>query len=213
MIKGKKIASNKNRNETANRRAMSNTKVQILIGNLRRDWEAVDPPERGRRLRELAAFGCSIRGLQMEVPASPTSIRRLMKLSELPGKNRNAQTTRVAAKEVPEQKAGAECDRGQRRRIVEGQKTGAPGNEVALINPEFRPAEKRPQETPISKEEVALSLTTKKVPIDIWGDNQLLLAKNPDSHFGSHNVAAIFFTHQGKPALPRDSASPFPKVL
>ena len=63
MTTQRQVAIKKSANQTKHQRAMANPKVQELVSNLARDWAAIDHLERDARLRELAAHGCSARGL------------------------------------------------------------------------------------------------------------------------------------------------------
>jgi hypothetical protein len=155
-----KVVSKKSVNQTKHQRAMANPKVQELVSNLARDWAAIDHLERDARLRELAAQGCSARGLGKVLGHSASSILREVAPEELPKTNRNVEEARASAQEALNQRTEAERDRCQRQRIIEEEKTGALSDEVAKVIRVFYRAGDGLPETPILPGFVPLLLST-----------------------------------------------------
>src|ERR1035438_10922405 len=87
MTKGRKATKKKmatHEHQSLHRRTMADPKVAEMVAVLREGWPEMGPVERGDRLRELTALGCSTRGLEEELKQSATSIRRHIVLAELP---------------------------------------------------------------------------------------------------------------------------------
>jgi hypothetical protein len=160
MTTQRKVAIKKSANKTKHQRAMANPKVQELVSNLARDWAAIDHLERDARLRELAAHGCSARGLGKVLGHSASSILREVAPEERPKTDRNVEEARASAQEAVSQRANAERDECQRQRIIEEEKTGALSDEVATVILEFCRAGQGLPETPILPGDVPLLLST-----------------------------------------------------
>jgi hypothetical protein len=159
MTTQRQVAIKKSANKTKHQRAMANPKVQELAGNLARDWATMDDLKRGARLRELAAHGCSARGLEEVLKQSATSIRRHMAPEERPKTDRNEKEALASAQEAVNKRADAERDRCQRQRVIADEETGALSDEVATVILEFCRAGQGLPETPILPEEVPLLLS------------------------------------------------------
>ena len=155
-----KVASKKSVNQTKHQRAMANPKVQELVSNLARDWAAMDHLERDARLRELAAHGCSARGLGKVLGHSASSILREVAPEELPKTDRNVEEARASAQEAVNQRAKAERDRCQQQRVIAHEETGALSDEVATVILEFCRAGQGLPEKPILPGDVPLLLST-----------------------------------------------------
>jgi len=158
MTTQKKVSSRKSANETEHRRAMANPMVLELLSNLGRDWAAMAPLDRGVRLRELTALGCSARGLEKALQQSATSIRRHMATAGQPKMYPNADELLAAAQEAANQRAKAERDECQRQRVIEDAETGALSDEVATVFLRFCRAEDGLLESPILQGGVPLLL-------------------------------------------------------
>jgi len=142
---------------TAHRRAVADAKLRKLIDELRDKWNGTGRIERGERLRELSALGCSARGLGEELGQSAT-VRRHIELANLPESQRNAVKRGASAKKILQRKALFERRKRARKRIEDDQKTGSLSDEIAGIMIEFCRGKKRLRLTPILKVEFALFL-------------------------------------------------------
>jgi hypothetical protein len=143
---------------TAHRRAVADAKLRKLIDELRDKWNGTGRIERGERLRELSALGCSARGLGEELGQSATTVRRHIELANLPESQRNAVKRGASAKKILQRKALFERRKRARKRIEDDQKTGSLSDEIAGIMIEFCRGKKRLRLTPILKVEFALFL-------------------------------------------------------
>lgn len=138
---------------TAHRRALADPNVAKFIACLRKCWKVSDGVERGDRLRELAAFGCSTRGLGKKLRQSATTIRRQMELATLPIKDRDAVKAGASAKKILADKAILDRQWRRERRITDDRKTAALSDEVAGIILEFRRGGEYPLRAPILEAE------------------------------------------------------------
>jgi len=135
MIKGRKAKKKKatSEHQSLHRRTMADPKVAEMVAVLRRRWVEMGPVDRGDRLRELTALGCSTRGLEKELKQSSTSIRRHMVLAQLPEQDREAIKSGASAKKILERKADANRHRRQAQRVIEDRRTGALSDDLANI--------------------------------------------------------------------------------
>ena len=179
MTTQRKVAIKKSANKTKHRRAMANPKVQELVSNLARDWAATDHLERDARLRELAAHGCSARGLGKVLGHSASSILREVAPEERPKTDRNVEEARASAQEAVSQRANAERDECQRQRIIEEEKTGALSDEVATVILMFCRTGQGLPETPILPGEVPLLLSTAKKYLSLFEASARRLVRVP----------------------------------
>lgn len=154
MTKSRKAVNKekKSAHQTVHLRAMTDPKVAKMVVVLRRRWAGMGPVERGDRLRELVALGCSTRGLEKELQQSATSIRRHMALAELPDEDREAIGTGRSAKKILEQKASDERYRRQHERVIEDRRTGALSDEIADVILEVCRTKDWPRRAPVSRE-------------------------------------------------------------
>jgi hypothetical protein len=159
MTTQRKVAIKKSANKTKHQRAMANPKVQELVSNLARDWAAIGHLERDARLRELAAHGCSARGLGKVLGHSASSILREVAPEERPKADRNVEA-HASAQEALNQRTDAERDRCQQERVIADAETGALIDEVATVILQFCRTEQGLPETPILPGEVPLLLST-----------------------------------------------------
>src|ERR1017187_7182934 len=116
MTKRRKVPikeTKKRAHETAHWRTMADPAVQKLVSNLQLGWGSMGVLERGSLLRELAALGCSIRGLEKELGQSTTSIRRHIVLATLPEADRKAIDAGASATPKLRSAAGGEPLRRQ----------------------------------------------------------------------------------------------------
>jgi hypothetical protein len=156
MTKSRKVINKekkKRAHQTVHRRVMTDPKVARMVVVLRRRWAGMRPVERGDRLRELTALGCSTRGLENELKQSATSIRRHMVLAKLPDEDRVAIDAGASAKKILEQKSSVERHRRQHERVIEDRKTGGLSDEVVTMMFEFCRAEGRPFRVRVSGED------------------------------------------------------------
>ena len=140
MTKRRKVPikeTKKRAHETAHWRTMADPAVQKLVSNLQLGWGSMGLLERGSLLRELAALGCSIRGLEKELGQSATSIRRHIVLATLPEADRKAIDAGASAKKILALKAIADRQRRRQRRIDEDRETGALSDKIATNILEF----------------------------------------------------------------------------
>jgi hypothetical protein len=155
MTPRRKTTKRKRKHVTAHRRALADPIVAKLIAGLRKRWKAMDGIERGDRLRELAALGCSTRGLGKKLRQSATTIRRHMELATLPTKDRDAVKAGASAKKILADKAILDRQRRRKRRITDDRKTGVLSDEVADIILEFCRGGEYPLRAPILEAEFA----------------------------------------------------------
>jgi hypothetical protein len=160
MTTQRKVAIKKSANRTEHQRAMANPEVLELVSSLRRDWATIDRQERDVRLRELAAHGCSERGLAKVLGQSATSILRQVAPAERPKTDRNFREAHASAQEALNQRMDAERDRCQWERVIADAETGALSDEVATVIIELCRAGDGLPETPILPGEVPLLLST-----------------------------------------------------
>lgn len=137
-------------NKTAFSRAIANKETKKRVMVLQRDWAALGLVQRGKQLLELAALGCSTRGLQEELGRSATSIRRHMEIAKLPEEEREAIDAGASAKKILAEKANAECRRRSQERILEDRKTGTLSDGLATIILEFCRAKGGPRRVPVA---------------------------------------------------------------
>ena len=136
MTKGRKATKKKEptrEHHSLHRRAMADSKVAGMVVDLRGLWAGMGPVDRGDRLRELTALGCSTRGLEKELKQSSTSIRRHMVLAQLPEQDREAIKSGASAKRILGRKADADRHRRQAQRVIEDRRTGALSDDLANI--------------------------------------------------------------------------------
>lgn len=129
--------SKENSHQSAHRRAMTNPRVRKLVTSLRRRWDSLDPLQRGDRLSELTALGCSRRGLEKELKQSATSLRRHIALARLTEPGRQAVAAGASRKRILAIKAREDRGAFWQQRVLEEQKTGTPSDEVASMILEF----------------------------------------------------------------------------
>jgi hypothetical protein len=153
MTTRKKVTKKKDILKTAHYRTMLIPKVRKLVSVLRQVWPAMGLLERGKRLSELTAFGCSARGLERELKRSATSIRRHIAIAGLPEEDRQAIDAGASAKKILEQKASDERHRLQAERVIKDRKTGALSDEVAGIILDFCRAKGGPRRIPVYGED------------------------------------------------------------
>ena len=110
------------------------------------------PVERGDRLRELTALGCSTRGLEEELKQSATSIRRHIVLAGLPEQDREAIESGASAKKILVRKADADRYRRQAQRVIEDRKTGALSDDIASVILEACRMKNWPCKAPVSSD-------------------------------------------------------------
>lgn len=127
----------KRSNNTANRRAMEDSRLRKLVSELRRRWNKVDAIERGDTMRELVHAGFSTRGLAKEVGQSPTTIRRHLTLASLPDGQRLAVKEGFSAKKLLDQRARLNRQTLMRNRILRERKTGALSDKIADLILDF----------------------------------------------------------------------------
>src|ERR1017187_3200339 len=108
MTKSRKVPivdKKKRAYETAHWRTMADPAVRKLVSYLQLGWKSMGPLERGRLLHELAALGCSTRGLEKELGQSATSIRRHIVLATLPEADRKAIEYGASSKKILDRKS------------------------------------------------------------------------------------------------------------
>jgi hypothetical protein len=163
MTKSRKVPiveKKKRANETAHWRTMADPGVRRLVGNLQSGWKSMGPLERGRLLCELAALGCSTRGLEKELGQSTTSIRRHIVLATLPEADRKAIESGASSKKILAQKAIADRHRRWQTRLDEDRKTGALSDKIATDILAFCRAGKQLRKNPILTGDVPILLNT-----------------------------------------------------
>ena len=64
--------------------AMAKPEIRAEVASLKATWDSLNLAERGMRLQELIWAGCSTRGLENELGISDTTIRRNLRIAELP---------------------------------------------------------------------------------------------------------------------------------
>jgi hypothetical protein len=154
MTKSKKVVKKKARlqHQSQHRRTLADPKVAEMVVDLRLHWAGIGPVERGDRLRELTALGCSTRGLEKELKQSATSIRRHMALAELPERDREAVESGASAKKILGRKADADRSRRQVQRVIEDGETGALSDDLANIILESCRTKDWPHRAPVSRD-------------------------------------------------------------
>jgi hypothetical protein len=160
MSSRKRAPRRKRTHQTAHRRAVADSKVRKLIDELRDKWEGTGRIERGERLRELSALGCSTRGLGEELGQSAATVRRHIELANLPEAERNAVKDGASAKKVLQRKALFERRKRAKKRIEDDQKTGRLSDEIAGIIIKFCRGKKRLRLTPVLKADLPTFLTS-----------------------------------------------------
>lgn len=155
MIKGRKATKKKkatHEHQSLHRRTMADPKVAEVVSVLRGGWPEMGPVERGDRLRELTALGCSTRGLEEELKQSATSIRRHLVLAGLPEQDREAIESGASAKKILARKADADRYRRQAQRVIDDQKTGAMSDDIASVILEACRMKDWPCKAPVSSD-------------------------------------------------------------
>ena len=137
MIPTRKVALKKRVNKTQHRRTLQSPKVRKKVAVLRKGWTRLGAAQRGQRLYELAALGCSTRGLAEAIGNSPTNIRRHIMLAKLPDQYRDAIEFGSSIKKVLSQKVDADRQQHQMERIIEDRKTGSLSDEAATLILDF----------------------------------------------------------------------------
>lgn len=143
---------------TGHRRAVADSQVSELISKLRDAWPIIDRVERGERLRELLALGCSARGLEKELGQSATSVRRHLELANLSEVDRRAVKDGASAKKILEKKALLDRRKRRQKRIEDDQRTGVLSDEIADIMLDFCRETWRRRLAPILPSEISVFL-------------------------------------------------------
>ena len=150
MTRRRKAAAKKRSQGTGHYRAMAKPEVKKLVNTLQNGWNVMGFKERGDRSHELVSLGCSVRGLELELNQSATSIRRHMTLAELPENERKAIDAGDSAKRILANKATVDRDKRRQKRVNEDQKTGALSDKLATIILEFCRAKQGPNRPTVS---------------------------------------------------------------
>lgn len=109
---------------TAHRRAVARPEVRELLADLCLDWKSIDRIEKGKRLLDLAALGCSTRGLAPVLQTSATNIRRYMTFPTLSEREREAVRAGSSAKRILDRKAQTDRRGKMRERVSLDNQTG-----------------------------------------------------------------------------------------
>lgn len=160
MTARRKTAKGTHKHVTAHRRALADPIVVKLIAGIRKRWKAKDGIERGDRLRELVALGCSARGLGKDLRLSATTIRRHIELATLPAKGRDAVKAGASAKKILASKAIDDRRRRRKQRIDGDRRSGLLSDEVAGIILEFCRAQGEPSRTAILEAEFTMFMNS-----------------------------------------------------
>ena len=148
----RKLKRRKHKNKTAHKQAIADPEVRDDIVRLRREWDRIDPIERGTRLCQLAGLGCSTRGLELRLKKSATNIRRHMTLAALPKQKREAIKAGSSAKEILASKAYTDRMRKREQRIALDRSTGEISDRVADTIVAFCKTVEGVPQNPIAKE-------------------------------------------------------------
>jgi hypothetical protein len=142
-------------NITAHRRAIADSRTSTLVRRLRRKWRFFNPIERGDRLRELVARGCSRRGLENELAQSATSIRRHLELASMPNEIQEVIRNGFSKKKVLAHSARGRRVQRIRARLQEDASTGKLSDELADEILDFCRADSGTPETPLLKQDLS----------------------------------------------------------
>jgi hypothetical protein len=140
-MKKKMGASSSHRNMTRHRQIAKRRDVGVKISTLAKQWNKINPIQRGESLCELVDLGCSRRGLAKDLRKSETSVRRHMTLAQLPQMDRDAVKNGKSAKVILALKAERDRRRQIQLRMTEDVKTGAISDQLADYILEFCKAE------------------------------------------------------------------------
>ncbi len=169
MIPTRKVALKKRVNKTQHRRTLQSPKVRKKVAVLRKGWTRLGAVQRGQRLYELAALGCSTRGLAEAFGKSPTNIRRHIMLAKLPDQYREAVQSGGSIKRILAQKADADRRQRQRERVNEDRQTGSLSGEAATLILEFCRTGRGPWKTPILPWDLPALFTSVKMNLLDFG--------------------------------------------
>ena len=145
-------------NETAHRRALANPTTASLVKELRIHWKSLDPVERGDRLVDLTALGCSTRGLGEELGQCATTVRRHIAIAKLPAAQREAVRNGKSAKKILAIKAAQNRVQRAPERVRADSETGGLSDEMADVVLDFCRTIKGVPERPVQKPMVSLFL-------------------------------------------------------
>lgn len=107
--------------------------VQSKVAGLRDEWNLLGRVERGDRLRELVALGCSTRGLAAELGIGGRTVCRHLEIAALPEQDRETISRGASAKKVLARKAEQQRRLRVLQRVGLERETGKPSDRLASI--------------------------------------------------------------------------------
>lgn len=167
---------------------MNEPMVRGRVIELQQQWDSLNRVERGDRLQELAAKGCSTRGLAQELGIPDRTIARHMEIAELPEIHRRSIITGQSTKKVLDKNTLRKRQRRAVGRLSYDRDTGILSDQVADIILTFcAGGEKHPQSAVLVVEfEMFLrGLSSYLENLDLWNAPRIRVSKK----FG---LAALF---------------------